>query len=177
MPPPSVVPPGLRCFQRPEIDLCCDCIGSMAIPLLCSNMQVKSMLCSNFVVSNLQLFVLNSNDIYPFIFMHLQLLMIEIFKTKNNLNQTFMKNIFTERNIQDSLRSENHLRLPKVKTTTYIENFQYRGCHLWSSLPRETKDSDTLAEFKRKIKSCDGNTCICRLCKVFIKDLGFCRFI
>ena len=104
---------------------------------------------------------------------NLQLLMIEIFKTKNNLNPTFMKNIFTERNIQYSLRSESHLRLPKVKTTVYgIENIQYRGCHLWSSLPREIKDSNTLAEFKRKIKSWDGSTCICRLCKVFIKDLG-----
>ena len=41
---------------------------------------------------------------------NLQLLMIEIFETKNNLNPTFMKNIFTERNIQYSLRSENHLR-------------------------------------------------------------------
>ena len=105
---------------------------------------------------------------------NLQLLMIEIFKTKNNLNPTFMKNIFTERNIQYSLRSESHLRLPKVKTTVYgIENIQYRGRHLWSSLPREIKDSNTLAEFKRKIKSWDGSTCICRLCKVFIKDLGF----
>ena len=69
--------------------------------------------------------------------------MIEIFKTKNNLNPTFMKNIFTEKNIPYSLRSENHLRLPKVKTTTHgIENIQYRGCHLWSSLPREIKDSN-----------------------------------
>ena len=102
---------------------------------------------------------------------NLQLLMIEIFKTKNNLNPTFMKNIFTERNIQYSLRSENHLRLPKVKTTTYgIENIQYRGCHLWSSLPREIKDSNTLAEFKRKLKSWDGSICICRLCRIFIKD-------
>ena len=105
---------------------------------------------------------------------NLQLLMIEIFKTKNNLNPTFMKNIFTERNIQYSLRSENHLWLPIAKTTTYgTENIQYKGCHLWSSLPREIKDSNTFAEFKRKIKSWDGITCICGLCKVFIKDLGF----
>ena len=84
---------------------------------------------------------------------NLQLLIIEIFKTKNNLYPTFMKNIFTEGNIQYSLRSENHLQLPKVKTTTYgIENIQYRGCHLWSSLPREIKDSSTLPEFKRTNK-------------------------
>ena len=105
---------------------------------------------------------------------NLQLLLIEILKTKNNLKPTFMKNIFTERNMQYSLRNENHLRLPKVKTTAHgIENIQYRGCHLWFSLPSEIKDSNTLAEFKRKIKSWKGNTCICRLCKVFIKDLGF----
>ena len=90
---------------------------------------------------------------------NLQLLMTEIFKTKNNLNPIFMKKIFTERNMQYSLRNENHLRLPKVKTTTYgIENIQYRGCHLWSSLLSEIKDSNTIAEFKRKIKSWKGNT-------------------
>ena len=47
---------------------------------------------------------------------NLQLLMIEMFKTKNNLNPTFMKNIFTERNVNYSLRNENHLQLPKIKT-------------------------------------------------------------
>ena len=105
---------------------------------------------------------------------NLQLLMIEIFKTKNNLNPKFMKKILTERDIQYNLRNENHLGLPKVNTTSYgIENIQYRGHHLWSSLPREIKDSNTLVEFKRKIKLWHGNTCICRLCKIFVKDLGF----
>ena len=105
---------------------------------------------------------------------NLQLLMIEIFKTKNNLNPTFMKKILTERDIQYNLRNGNHLGLPKVNTTSYgIENIQYRGHHLWSSLPREIKDSNTLVEFKRKIKLWHGNTCICRLCKIFVKDLGF----
>ena len=112
---------------------------------------------------------------YGLIHQHnLQLLMIEIFKTKNNLNPTFMKNILTERDIQYNLRSENHLRLLKVNTTSYgIENIQCRGHHLWSSLPREIKDFNTLVEFKRKIKLWHGNTCICRLCKIFIKNLIF----
>ena len=61
---------------------------------------------------------------------NLQLLMIEIFKTKNNLNPTFMKKILTERDIQYNLRNGNHLGLPKVNTTSYgIENIQYRGHH------------------------------------------------
>ena len=56
---------------------------------------------------------------------NLQLLMVEIFKTKNNLNRTFMKNIFTERDVQYSLRSKNHLQLPYIRTAKYgIESIQ-----------------------------------------------------
>ena len=105
---------------------------------------------------------------------NLQLLMIEIFKTKNNLNPTFMKDIFAVKNNYYSLRNTNHLQLPKVRTTIYgIENIQFRGCSLWSSLPNSLKDSDTLQEFKRRIKHWDEICCNCRLCKVFIKDIGF----
>ena len=62
-----------------------------------------------------------------------------------------MKTILTERDIQYNLRSENYLQLQKVKTTSYgMENIQCRVHHLWPSLPREIKDSNTLVEFKRK---------------------------
>ncbi len=105
---------------------------------------------------------------------NLQLLMIEIFKTKNDLNPTFMKDIFAERDSYYSLRNVNHLQLPKVRTTIYgTENIQYRGCLLWSSLPSFLKDCSTIQEFKRKIKQWNCDSCTCRLCKVFIKDLGF----
>ena len=70
---------------------------------------------------------------------NLQLLMIEIFKAKDNLNRTFMKT-FLLRDIQYNLRSENHLQLPKVNTTSYgIENIQYRGHHLWPLLQGKLK--------------------------------------
>ena len=65
-------------------------------------------------------------------------------------------------------------QLPKARTTIYgTENIQFRGCSLWSSLPNSLKDSDTLQEFKRKIKQWNRMPCNCRLCKVNIKDLGF----
>ena len=105
---------------------------------------------------------------------NLQLLMIEIFKTKNDLNPTFMKNIFAERDDYYSLRNLSHLQLPKVRTTIYgTENIQYRGCLLWSSFPKFLKDCSTIEEFKRKIKQWNGDSCTCRLCRVFIKALGF----
>ena len=105
---------------------------------------------------------------------NLLLLMIEIFKTKNDLNPTFLKDIFAERDGYYSLRNLNHLRLPKVRTIIYgTENIQYRGCLLWSSPPKFLKHCSTIEEFKRKIKQWNGDSCTCRLCRVFIKDLGF----
>ena len=108
----------------------------------------------------------------------LQLLMIEIFKTKNDLNPTFMKDIFAKRDNYCCLRNINHLQLPKVRTTIDgTENIQYRSCFLWSSLPSCLRDCSTIQEFKRKIKQWNSDSCTCRLCRVFIKDLGFLDYL
>ena len=105
---------------------------------------------------------------------NLQLLMVEIIKTKNNLNPTCTKNIFTERDVQYNLRSKNHLQLLNIRTAKYgIENIQCIGHHLWASLLDEIKDLGTLINFKQKMKSWKGSTCIYRLCKIFINGVGF----
>ena len=107
-------------------------------------------------------------------FANLQLLMVEIFNTKNNLNLTFMINIVTERDVQYNLRSKNHLQLPSVRIAKYgIENIQHIGHYLWASLPDDIKDSGTLINFKQKIETWKGSTCICRLCKILINEVGF----
>ena len=60
---------------------------------------------------------------------NLQLLMIEIYKTKHSLNPTFIKDIFIERINQYNLRNENHLQLPVANPAKYrLENIEYRGC-------------------------------------------------
>ena len=65
-----------------------------------------------------------------------------------------MRGIFTERSNQYNLRNNNHLQLPVAKTTTYgLENIEYRGCLLWSTLLEEIKDSRSLSEFQRKLKN------------------------
>ena len=52
---------------------------------------------------------------------NLQLLMIEVYKTKHNLNPTFMRDVFTERNNQYNLRSENHLQLPVAEKQLHTD--------------------------------------------------------
>ena len=44
-----------------------------------------------------------------------QLLMVEIFKAKNNLNPTFVTDIFTERNVQYNLRSKKSFAIAKCE--------------------------------------------------------------
>ena len=84
----------------------------------------------------------------------LQLLMIEIYKTKWELNPTFMKDIFIEKHSTYGLRSCHNLLLPHACTTCYgLETISFLGSRLWQPLPNDMKQSDTLSSFKRIIKS------------------------
>ena len=113
--------------------------------LNCSFEKVQRLVCKGSELKLKQM-----KEKYVTIHQHnLQLLMVEIFKTKNNLNPTFMKSMFTERDVEYNLRSKNNLQLPNIRTSKYgIENIQYTSHHLWASLLDEIKDSGTPINFK-----------------------------
>ena len=50
---------------------------------------------------------------------HLRNLMIEMFKTKGNINPPFMWEIFCKRHAVYNLRNNNEFMAPKVRTTCY----------------------------------------------------------
>ena len=50
---------------------------------------------------------------------NLQTLMIEMLKTKENINPPFMREIFCERNVTYNLRNNSEFLLPRVRTTSY----------------------------------------------------------
>ena len=105
---------------------------------------------------------------------NLQLLMVEIYKTKVNLNPEFMKDIFVTNDVPYSLRSGNGLLQPSARTTNFgIETTPFIGHKLWQTLPNEIKTASSLAVFKNRIKSWKGERCNCRLCRIFIPSLGF----
>ena len=69
---------------------------------------------------------------------NLQTLMNEMFKTKENLNPPFMKEIFCER----SVVYNNEFLPPRVKTMSYgTETIKYRGKRLFLSLPQHTRNN------------------------------------
>ena len=105
---------------------------------------------------------------------NLQLLMTEINKTRTGLSSPFMKDIFAERNTGYDLRHGNDSQLPKVHTTTYgIETISFLGNRLWATLPNVIKEASTLPIFKSHIKCWKGENCNCRLCKIYIPQVGY----
>ena len=104
---------------------------------------------------------------------NLQYLMIEIYKTKKNLNPSFMSEIFEARDVQYNLRNKNTLGIPNAKTTSYgIETVRYLGQKLWQTLPHSVRESQSLTAFKKELRTYTIE-CDCRLCKTYISGLGF----
>ena len=105
---------------------------------------------------------------------NLQLLMTEIYKTHNNLNPTFMEDIFIAKSPQYSLRNGSQMHLPKVRTTTFgIEAISYLEGKLWHKLSTEIKLSSNLALFNTRMKKWKGEKCCCKLCRYYVAQVGF----
>ena len=117
--------------------------------------------------------LLRDNSV-PIHIRNLQLLMTAIYKTKWELNPTFIKEIFIEKHSTYGLRSCHNLLLPKAHTTSYgLETISFLGSRLWQALPNDMKQSDNLSSFKRRIKSWKEEECNCRLCRPIVAQVGF----
>ena len=105
---------------------------------------------------------------------NLQKLAVEMYKFKNNLSSPLMQDLFTINNNIHDVRNERCWENPKVRTVSYgTETIRYRGPKVWDNLPKDIKESSSLNEFKENIKKWKPMGCTCRLCKIFIPDLGF----
>ena len=105
---------------------------------------------------------------------NLQRLATEMYKTKNGLAPTFMKNVFTESRNLLNLRNNKEFEASNVKSVFKgTETVSFRGPQIWSLVPESIKCSETLTEFKIKIKTWKPMGCMCRLCKTYIPHLGF----
>lgn len=96
-------------------------------------------------------------------------LTIEIFKTLNDLNPNYMKDIFTKNenpyNLRNNLRHENDLLNQDFKAFTYGEcSLRVLGPKIWNSLPTEFKNAKSLHCFKKLISTWNGPRCSCKMC-------------
>ena len=100
--------------------------------------------------------------------------MTEIYKTKNDLQPKVMKDTFhfiqkpcNLRNDPELLRWRNH--------TVYsgTESISSLAPKIWEIIPRGIRRANSLGKFKEKIRSWTIDKCPCRLCKMYIGNVGF----
>ena len=105
---------------------------------------------------------------------NLQKLATEMYKAYNDLSPELVKSMFPRRAIPYSLRKRNPFEPTNTHTVYHgTETISYRGPQIWAIVPDEIKLSETLAEFKAKIKHWLPIGCTCRLCRTYVCNLGF----
>ena len=100
--------------------------------------------------------------------------MIEIYKAINNFPGATIKDLFTRVDYTYSLRRNQDVTIPRVNTSLKGQNsIRYLGAIIWNSLPTDIRNIDSLEQFISKIKKWKPVNCPCRLCKTYVKNLGF----
>ena len=98
---------------------------------------------------------------------NIQKLAIEMYKVKNKMTPVPFQKIFT-------INKKGDFCIPKINTVNRgEETVRYRGPKIWEIVPEEIKKAESLAIFKNQITKWKPVDCTCRLCKVFVKGLGY----
>ena len=84
---------------------------------------------------------------------NLQILMTEMYKTRNDLIPSFMQEIFCENTTHYNLRNNNEFIQPRVRSVSNgSESIRFKGPQLLQTLPLTICNSESLYQFKAKIK-------------------------
>ena len=105
---------------------------------------------------------------------NLQVLCIEIYKVRHQLSSNILSEVFKVLDKPYNFRRNTIFDSRNIHTEHFgIDSLSYLGPKLWSQIPNEIKDSESLNIFKSKIKSWKPSLCPCRLCKIYVPNLGY----
>ena len=96
-------------------------------------------------------------------------LCIEIFKTVNNINPSFVKEIFRLRIMNCSNREKYKLNLEIPKSNQVRsgkKGLRYLGQKVWNSSSYHIRSFENLINFKTLTIGCNGTTCTCKICQI-----------
>ena len=106
---------------------------------------------------------------------NLQHLAAQIYKVKNSISPEIMKEVFIfQENENCNLRSGTHVMNRNIHTAHFgTDTITNLGPKMWKLVSDEIKNASSLLVLKSRIKTWNPDNCPCRLCKTFVKDLGF----
>ena len=106
---------------------------------------------------------------------NIQILATEMFKIKNDLSPEIMTERFEQRNEHHyNLRNNIHFITPQIRTVYHSsESISFLGPKIWNILPDRLKNATSLEAFKIQIKKWKPQNCPCRLCRVYVQNVGF----
>ena len=111
--------------------------------------------------------LLDTNNSFTIHDRNLQKLALLMYKVKNKLCPKPVQEIFKQ-------NTNGNWEIPRVRTENNgKETLRYSGPITWNLLPTATKDAKSLGSFKELISNWKPQGCQCKLCKVYVKDLGF----
>ena len=105
---------------------------------------------------------------------NLQILATEIYKVKNDLGPKIMAGVFHFVEKPYNLRN-NSITQRQANRTVYFgtKGISSLAPKLWELILSEIKSAKSLNIFKEKIKSWTTDKCSCRLCKTYLRNIGF----
>ena len=97
---------------------------------------------------------------------HLRFLVTDIFKSIPQINAEFMWSFFKPKNLPYNLRKGPILNLTRTQPTYYgTIVIHFRSSLIWKNLPAKVISSNSVFQFKTKIKNLGNIDCGCSICR------------
>ena len=123
--------------------------------------------------SDFDTLLLNNNDTCNH-YRDIHTLMVEIYNIKNILNPPIMGFMFERRNNAYNCRNfQGFATKRKITVKMGLEMLNYKSPQLWSILPENLRQINSLVQFKESGGKWDCIECSCRLCKLYSPNIGF----
>ena len=92
-----------------------------------------------------------------------------MYKIKNGLSLVIVTELLEQSNEQHYDLRNNSIRI----VYHGLESISLLGPKIWNILPNRLKNANSIEAFKIQMKKWKPENCRCRLCKVYIQNVGF----
>ena len=104
---------------------------------------------------------------------NIQSLAIELFKVKQNLFDSILRNIFQARPISYNLRAQ----IDFIRSNTSTSQYELNSMRCFALIPLEIKRLVSIESFKEKIKKWEPSSCNCKLYQPYIANIAYVNLI